>query len=95
MFVPTAFGTSSLVKIETAFGSAAPTVETTFKLWSVDSAGNTYEHASWTHAANTRHKIITTGISNAGLLDGRTVYIECTGGGTGAAGYTASLQWQI
>ena len=96
MFVPSSFGTSSLIKIETSFGAAAATDETTFKLKSVDSSGNTpTEHATWTHPANTLHYTINTGISSAAILDGRTVYIECTGGGTGASGYTASLQWEI
>jgi len=96
VYVPSSFGSSSLIKIETSFGAAAATDETTFKLKSVDSNGSTpTEHASWTHPAATLHKTITTGISNATVLDGRTVYIECTGGGTGASGYTASLQWEI
>ena len=96
MFVPTNFSGSTLTKIESAFGAAAASNNTTFALKSVNSAnpGTVTTHCTWTHSANTRHKIITTGISNATVLHGRTVYIECTGGGSGASGYTASLQFQ-
>ncbi len=97
VFVPTNFNGSTLTQIETAFGAAPSSEATTFALKSVDSAnpGNVTTHATWSHAAGTRHKIISSGISSAGSLHGRTVYIECTGGGSGASGYTASLRWQL
>ena len=96
VFVPTNFNGSTLTQIETAFGAASSSETTTFVLKSIDSAspGTIYQHATWSHAAGTRHKIISSGISNGGSLHGRTVYIECTGGGSGASGYTASLRWQ-
>ena len=93
--MPVAFGSSSLVEIETAFGASAASVNTTFELKSVTSIGAVWTHATWTHPANNRHYIYTGPITDAAALDGRTVYIQCTEGGTNASGYTASLKWQI
>ena len=91
--VPATFTGSTLVKIETSFGAADSSQATTFRLRSIDSNGALGAHDSWTHPANT-HQYTVTGL-NLSTLHGKSVYIECTGGGAEANGYTATLMWQL
>ena len=82
-----------MTKIETSFGSAAASVSTVFKLMYQDSNGNTpVQVTTWTHNANNFHKQHILGTPST-ILHDKTVWIECTDGGTSAYGYTATLTW--
>ena len=89
--MPTTFAGSALVQIACAFGVAS-TQNTSFQLVSIDSAGQIFNHTSWTHASGVKHAIVS--MEGITTLHGRTVYIKCTEGGAGASGYTATLMWQ-
>ena len=80
------------MKIESSFGSAPATDNTVFRLWYTDGTTSNWIH-QWTHSAgattNTQSGLNVTDVS------GKMVWITCESGGTGAAGYTATLMWEL